>query len=37
MRSEDLFDAHVLSFGSMRDFQMIAAPGQMTIDTATKA
>ena len=35
MRSEDLFDAHVLSFGWMRFFQTIAAPGQMTIDTAT--
>jgi hypothetical protein len=32
MRSEDLFDAHVLSFGWMRFFQTIAAPGQMTID-----
>src|SRR3954452_126318 len=28
MRSEDLFDAHVLSFGWMRLFQTIAAPGQ---------
>jgi hypothetical protein len=35
MRSEDLFDAHVLSFGWMRFFQTIAAPAQMTIDTAT--
>src|SRR3954463_10208893 len=35
MRSEDLFDAHVLSFGSMRGLQTMAAPGQMTIDTAT--
>ena len=35
MRSEDSFDAHVLSFGWMRFFQTIAAPGQMTIDTAT--
>src|SRR3954451_21491493 len=35
MRSEDLFDAHVLSFGWMRLFQTIAAPGQITIDTAT--
>jgi hypothetical protein len=35
MRSEDLFDAHVLTFGWMRFFQTIAAPAQMTIDTAT--
>jgi len=35
MRSEDLFDAHVLSFGWMRFFQTIAAPAQTTIDTAT--
>jgi hypothetical protein len=35
MRPEDLFDAHVLSFGWVRFFQTIAAPRQMTIDTAT--
>ena len=35
MRSEDLFDTHVLSSGWMRFFQTNAAPGQMTIDTAT--
>jgi hypothetical protein len=35
MRSEDLFDAHVLSFGWMRFSQTIAAPVQMTIDTVT--
>ena len=35
MRSEDLFDAHVLSFGWMRFFQTITAPAKMTIDTAT--
>jgi hypothetical protein len=35
MRSQDLFDAHVLSFGWMRFFQTIAAPARMTIDTAT--
>src|SRR4051794_5249578 len=35
MRSEDLFDAHVRSFGWMRSFQTIAAPGQMANDTAT--
>jgi hypothetical protein len=28
MRSEDLFDAHVLSFGWMRFFQTIAAPAR---------
>src|SRR5215216_980567 len=31
MRSEDLFDAHALSFGWMRFCQTIAAPGQMKI------
>src|SRR4051795_10266035 len=34
MRSEDLLDAHVLSLGWMRFFPTIAAPAQMTIDTA---
>src|SRR4051812_26040241 len=35
MRSEDLFDAHALSFGWLQFFKRIAAPGQITIDTAT--
>src|SRR3954453_7957746 len=35
MRSEDLFDAHVLSFGWMRFFQTITARAKMTIETAT--
>jgi hypothetical protein len=35
MRSEDLLHAHVLSFGWMRFLQTIAAPAQMTIETAT--
>src|SRR3954454_15701781 len=33
MRSEDLFDAHVLSLGWMRFLQTIAVPGHITIDT----
>src|SRR4051794_9732710 len=35
MRSEDLFDAHVLSFGWMRFFQTITARAKMTIETVT--
>src|SRR4051794_26198076 len=35
MRSENLFNAHVVSFRWMRFTQTIAAPAQMTIDTAT--
>jgi hypothetical protein len=35
MRPEDLFDAHALSVGWMRVLQTIAAPAQMTTDTAT--
>ena len=35
MRSEDLFDAHGPSFGWTLIFQTIAAPAQMTSDTAT--
>src|SRR3954453_13076259 len=35
MRSEDLCDAHALSFGWMHFLQRIAAPGQIAIDTAT--
>jgi len=37
MRSEDLSDAHVLSFGWMRLVQNIAAPGQMAIAATTMA
>src|SRR4051812_48500248 len=35
MRTKDLCDAHVLSFGWMRFVRKIPAPGQMAIDTTT--